>query len=169
MINSLAKRIAVGTAGALVASLALATPAMALNQTRTWDKRQVHVSGVLQGEAGAGTWKLAYVGGTLKSTAKGSVRDARPGGASIYFQLRTQTNSGTCFEPPWLGCQQAWYNYRTDDSAHSNSDRWVATEAQTGIRDDADGARGSIRACEEVNFAPDKCGGFFFTKPDDYT
>lgn len=119
--------------------------------------------------AAYGNWRLTYVSGTLKSVANGYVKDYKVGGATVYFELRTQTNSGTCVTPPYTSCSQSWYTHAYDDSAYSNSDLWVSTSASTGVRDTSDGARGTLRTCEEVRYAPDTCSGYWYSTPDTYS
>lgn len=151
--------------------LASATPAHALNTVRSWASSSspwvVYVDDVAQGAA-YGNWRLTYQSSSLRSLANGYVKDYRVGGASVYFELRTQTNAGICISPGWTSCNQPWNTYANDDSSHSNSDLWVSTSASTSVHSNADYARGLLRTCEEVNYVPDDCSGWFYTQGDSY-
>lgn len=164
------KQVGVVAALGLVALIS-ATPAQAVDTVRNWASASspwvVTVDGVAQGAA-YGDWRLTYQSSELRSYARGYVKDYRAGGASIYFELRTQTNAGHCIAPAWTSCSQPWNGFADDDSAHSNSDLWVSTSASTSVHSNADYARGLLRTCEEVNWVPDDCTGWYYTQGDSY-
>lgn len=147
-------------------ALSLASPAQAINHKDAWGTLQYEESGRLQGLAFGDFWVENSNGTHAKS--KGSVKDARPGGAAIYYNHFTQVNDGSCFAPTYTSCTKSWFDHDWEDSAKFTTNVWNPTSVTTTVSTGGNFARARMKVCEVRSLSFDPCSNTELTNGDGY-
>lgn len=87
---------------------------------------------------------------------------------TVYNYWETWANSGVCFQPDYTSCDQAYYFYASDESAHQNEEFWDDHYNHTGLPASADYARASIQVALDIPWRFDPMSGAVLTTGSDY-
>ncbi|MDT0491616.1 hypothetical protein ACPEIF_23790 [Streptomyces sp. NPDC012600] len=157
----------------LIAALtvaALPTAAQALNVERTWNgtNNPLKVTGYGSTGHAWGTWKVGNTSNGTRSIVNSYTKLNNADNHKVYVELQTQVNAGYCVQASkYMNCTQKYWNHATAETAHHSSKSYTFKSASTGVKSEADYARGMVRARLDIPYRTDPATGWSYTDGGD--
>ncbi|MEU2119476.1 hypothetical protein ABZ567_28390 [Streptomyces sp. NPDC016459] len=144
--------------------------ASAAGVDRVWNgsNAPLEVSGFGSKGYAYGTWKVHNSSNGTRSRVMSYTRLKNADDHKVYVQLGTEVNAGYCVQASkYMTCTKKYWDHANAETAHHNSSSYVYKTASTGVDDEADYARGKVRAGLDVPWRPDPLTGWSYTDGGD--
>ncbi|APH00698.1 hypothetical protein SAMN06296429_103270 [Janibacter indicus] len=115
----------------------------------------VRENGPWQGK-GVGSWGIDSQ--VTKSHGTARMFDYKANNNGIHVRMRSQFNSGYCYQPEYTSCTQKWFGSNEVQSPSWGWSRWSGTHYLSyKLSTGGDYARGLFKVCETQKWDPDDC------------
>lgn len=168
--SGMLRRVVEVSAIAVLAVGVLPAAAEALGEERVWNTQSNPLKVTGKGSTGYayGKWKVANTSNGTRSIVMSYSKLNNADDHEVYVELETQVNAGYCVQASkYMSCTKKYWNHDSVETKHHDNRSYTYKSASTGVSDDADYARGKVRARLDIPYRPDAETGWSFTDGGD--
>ncbi|MFJ6940002.1 hypothetical protein [Streptomyces sp. NPDC101132] len=137
---------------------------------RTWNPSSTPLKVTGYGSTGYahGTWKVHNTSNGTRSEVMSYTKLSNADDHKVYVVLGTQVNAGYCTQvSKYMTCTQKYWDHASAETGHHSSSSYIYKTASTGVSNEADYARGKVRAALDIPWRSDPMTGWSYTDGGD--